>query len=83
MEYSLSNPTHAEVIGQSLIDYFESEEFPMELLQDPTLNSLYLRNELKKTLEQQALFSEERCTRMRNAFKEYYKRAGKPDPCLY
>ena len=51
----------AKELGQSLLEYFESEEFPMELLQDQKLNFLYFKfriNRLSrdKTLNDSNLF---------------------------
>lgn len=50
-----------EGLGQSLLNYFEHEKFPEELLQDPVLNLLYTRVQLMKTARDKSLSDEECC----------------------
>lgn len=39
----------AQKIGKDLLEYFESERFPQELLQYPEINLLYCEFKLKKS----------------------------------
>ena len=45
----------AKELGQSLLDYFESEEFPMELLRDPKLNFLYFKFRFDRLIHDKTL----------------------------
>ena len=45
----------AQEIGRSLLAYFESKEFPNQLLRDSTLNSLYLKAQVHNIVNDKAL----------------------------
>ena len=59
MNESVFSRPFVEGLGQAILDYFECETFPMGLLQDPLLNSLYTKVQLMKTVKDESLPDEE------------------------
>lgn len=72
----------AEAIGRALVEYFQSDNFPLRLLNDPVLNSLYLKARLKQIMDDTSLSDEARYALAGAALDTYYERGGKP-PSLY
>lgn len=70
----------AEAIGRALVDYFQSDGFPTRLLRVPVLNSLYLKTQLKKILDDTSLSDEKRYALVGAALDTYYEKGGNPLP---
>ena len=76
MEEPVFSRLFVEGLGQAILAYFECETFPMELLQDPLLNSLYTKVQLMKIVKDKSLSDEECNTRINAIFDASHKRAN-------
>ncbi len=70
----------AQEIGRSLLAYFESKEFPNQLLRDSTLNSLYLKAQVHNIVNDKALSDVECYALIGASIDAYHERGGKPLP---
>ena len=76
MEEPVFSRLFVEGLGQAILAYFECETFPMDLLQDPLLNSLYTKVQLMKTVSDKSLTDEECNARINAIISASHKRAN-------